>query len=51
MVSTLDLASGYWQIKMDEIDKIKTTFTTHRGLFQFMSWHLGFVTPPRPFKS
>lgn len=49
--STLDLASGYWQIKMDETDKIKTTFTTHRGLFQFMSWHLGFVTPPRPFKS
>ena len=33
--STMDLASGYWQIEMhpDSIDK--TAFVTHQGLFEF----------------
>lgn len=33
--STLDLASGYWQIEMDPIDRAKTAFSAHQGLFQF----------------
>ena len=32
---TLDLASFYWQIAMDEKDKDKTAFASHRGLFAF----------------
>ena len=31
----LDLASRYWQIGMDDQDKKKTAFTSHRGLYHF----------------
>ena len=32
--SSLDMASGYWQIGMDPESQEKAAFTTHRGLFQ-----------------
>ena len=31
--STLDLASGYWQVSLSR--EVKTAFATHSGLFQF----------------
>ena len=33
-LSSLDLASGYWQMGADEEAQEKAAFTTHRGLFQ-----------------
>ena len=33
--TTLDLASGYWQIWVDKPSREKTAFITHHGLFEF----------------
>jgi hypothetical protein len=33
--STLDLASGYWQIKTEGVSKEKTTFATKFWLYEF----------------
>lgn len=47
---TLDLASGYWQIKLNDDDKSKTAFTSHRGLFQFTVMPVGLTNGPATFE-
>ena len=39
--STLDLASGYWQVEVDPADRPKTAFATRQGLFEFLKLPLG----------
>ena len=48
--STLDLASGYWQIEMDPATKDKSAFTTHSGLFEFEHMPFGLCNTPATFQ-
>ena len=49
-VSTLDLASGYWQVSLSQEARIKTVFVTHSGLFQFNVMPFGLCTALATFE-
>ena len=44
--STLDLASGYWQVSLSQEARIKTEVTMHSGLFQFRVMPFGLCNAP-----
>ena len=48
--TTLDLASGYWQIELDPATREKSAFTTHRGLFEFQRMPFGLCNAPSTFQ-
>ena len=49
--STLDLASDYWQVELDPIDREKTAFTFHgKGLFHFKVMSFGLTNAPSTFQ-
>jgi hypothetical protein len=45
----IDLAKGYWQIRVKEEDKPKTAFQTPLGLFQWTRMPFGLVSAPATF--
>jgi hypothetical protein len=47
---SLDLASGYWQIKVHEKDKEKTAFSSPRGHFEFNVMPFGLCNAPATFQ-
>ena len=48
--STMDLASGYWQLKVKEEHREKTAFVTKSGLYEFVVLPFGLVGPPSTFE-
>ncbi|KAL6742132.1 hypothetical protein Aduo_015320 [Ancylostoma duodenale] len=48
--SSLDLASGYWQVPLTEKAKEISAFTTTSGLFQFRVLPFGLTTAPAVFQ-
>jgi len=48
--STLDMASGYWQILIDPADRHKTAFITKYGLFEHVRLAMGLCNAPATYQ-
>ena len=48
--STIDLASGFWQIKLHPTAQEKTAFVTHQGLYEFHVMPFGLRNSPAVFQ-
>ncbi|UYV78709.1 K02A2.6-like [Cordylochernes scorpioides] len=48
--TSLDLCSGYWQVEVEEQDRVKTAFVTPDGLYHFNVLPFGLCNGPATFE-
>lgn len=50
MIFTLNAGYWYWKIEIDERDRNKVAFTSHRRLYSFTSMSFGLMNTPETFQ-
>jgi len=50
VVTSLDCTAGYWQVPLRKEDQEKTAFTTHCGIYHWLSMPFGLTNAPATFQ-
>lgn len=50
VISTLDANNGSWQVEVDKVDRDKTSFTFHRGVYKFVRMRFESKNAPGAFE-
>jgi len=48
--TSLDFTAGFWQVPLRPADRKKTAFTTHAGIYRWLSMPFGLTNAPATFQ-